>query len=352
MKKQSLLVGCSLIVCVACTNREPSEPVAVTSSQLAVDEAPRKDAPATDAYRRVRDAFAAQTQDTLSFSVFDLDDAVAADQDPLARAASLGVSGTPKKITDGPREVFVTDKHRFVQDLLSGTEFFADRTQFHIGHAVDPSELMTESSYIGRAQEYVQRTFPTLTGHVNLYPYKVWTYMNGRGQGDGPTEAIEAYQIAVCFNTMLDDGTPVIGSGGKVAVHMTPAGDVIAHELTIRTVKSQRATVAGDQLLSPDDALAQVNGKLETRGVNLEHFTLDRAEFGYYRRGRDSTQSVMAPHYAYFFKPKEGVESKKLLEVVPAVKDPTLLAVIEADARDDRLRKEEIRTADGPVDTK
>lgn len=57
----------------------------------------------------------------------------------------------------------------------------------------------------------------------------------------------------MAFNTTVDD-LPIIGSGGKVAIHMSPDGEVISHESSVRAVSSLRAVVRGADLLPPDAA--------------------------------------------------------------------------------------------------
>jgi hypothetical protein len=52
-------------------------------------------------------------------------------------------------------------------------------------------------------------------------------------------------------------------------------------------------------------------------------------------------QSVLAPHYAYFYEPNSSaVRGKKIVEIVPAVKNPTVLAPITADELAERSARQ------------
>jgi hypothetical protein len=74
--------------------------------------------------------------------------------------------------------------------------------------------------------------------------------------------------------------------------------------------------------------------------VKLEQFKLARREFGYYRVPRNGVQSVIGPAYFYMYEPLEGVDSKKPVEIISAVSDPDVAALLEDDAAMERNRLE------------
>jgi hypothetical protein len=77
-----------------------------------------------------------------------------------------------------------------------------------------------------------------------------------------------------------------------------------------------------------------------------------REELGYMLKGRNSAQSVAAPHYAFIYEPAPGITSKRLVEVVPAVTDPALLALLDEDDKKERSRKEWRKRFDTPPDAR
>lgn len=174
--------------------------------------------------------------------------------------------------------------------------------------------------------------------------------MNASAQGEGAPSSVAAYQVAVAFNTTVDD-LPIIGSGGKVAVHMSPDGEVISHESSVRAVSSLRAVVRGADLLPPDAAQRLVEKRIAERGVDLSNYTLTRSEFGYYRLGRSSVQTIDAPHYAFVYAPKEGTVGKKLLETIPAVVAEDVLALVSADRAAEAARKGSLKAGAAKEDS-
>ena len=52
----------------------------------------------------------------------------------------------------------------------------------------------------------------------------------------------------------------------------------------------------------------------------MNKYKLFRSEFGYYYRGKNSIQNVIAPHYAFFFEPVDGRFDTRIYHIVSAVK--------------------------------
>jgi hypothetical protein len=117
----------------------------------------------------------------------------------------------------------------------------------------------------------------------------------------------------------------------------------------VRVPAQKLGAVTGADLISPDEAQREIEARITARGVDLSKFTVSRSEFGYFRYGRNSVQTVLAPHYAFFFAPRPGVSSKILVEWTPAVKPGPLRAQIDADRQAEEARKQTI-IADGHVE--
>ena len=236
-------------------------------------------------------------------------------------AGASFAQGRLRPIIDGAVELAI--------DPVSGTERWVDHARFHAGMGVSLLPL-AEADYIQAAREHVQRAFPTLASK-DLRAYKLRRYMNDTAGPDGKNEGPTVYQVAVAFNEVID-GVPVIGAGGKVSVHLTPEGEVISHESTVRPVAQRFATLAGGELLEPEVARKAVEERLVQRGVPLEQYVLTRSELGYLRLGRHGAQSVLVPHYAFFFEPRSReVVGKKLVETLPAVTSPGVLERLQQD---------------------
>jgi hypothetical protein len=337
---------------MGCGNDEPRLLTVSAAKLTAGANQPVKDAPALENAQRIRAAFANGSQAALSFGVYRLVDVGPVKGTLEARGHQLGLVGKEDPGSDQNRVGLTAGSHRLVRNEVSGSEFFADLAQHHRGQGVSRASLRPESEYVSRALAHVQQKLASQTAGANLYPYKVRVYMNAGGPNKGAPTSVEASQVAVSFNTSVDD-LPVIGPGSKVAVHMAPSGEVIAHESTVRAIKERAATISGAELLSPDEAKAQVEARLVARGVKLSDYAVTREEFGYLRRGRNSVQSILAPHYAYFYEPiSSAVLGKKIVETVPAVKNPAVLALITADDQAERGRKAEVLKAAPPTSRK
>jgi hypothetical protein len=228
----------------------------------------------------------------------------------------------------------------FSSIFYAPAEFMADLGRFHKEKGVKRANVLAESIYVQKARAHVDQAFPGKAARHGLAPYRVRKYMNAHAKLGGPVNE-SVYQIAVALNSTVD-GVPFIGSGGKVIVHMNAAGDVLGHESLLRELKGIRKTVTGSTLRSPGEARAEVEARLSARGVDLSRYRLVREEFGYLAKGRNSGQTVLAPHYVYVFEPEPGIIGRKLVEVTPAVTDVETLALIDADERREAARKAEM----------
>jgi hypothetical protein len=148
------------------------------------------------------------------------------------------------------------------------------------------------------------------------------------------------YQVAISYNQHIDN-LPVIGSGGKIAVHMTNDGQLVSVEHSVRDIQRVEEVIDGDDLLSPDDARAIALSRLQARGVT--GYTLSDEQFGYLQRGRSSAQDYLIPHYAFFFEPS-GADgsSKRMVEVVPATLLPHILTLAQHDDDLEAARKRSV----------
>ncbi|RYZ44050.1 MAG: hypothetical protein EOO71_00840 [Myxococcaceae bacterium] len=347
-----VLAGLSGVGCADKAQDTPA-PAVTTTPQTAQapleQETPDQDTLATRAYERVRQDFAQGRAASLKFPVYDLQPVGDATARVQQRALFLGINqGYLLKSEDGA--TVNANSLSLRVDALSGAEFFVDKSRFHAGAGVATLPL-SEPDYIARARTHVKAKLPEAVGH-ELRTYRVRRYLNDASGPGGVRAGVTVYQVAVAFHEVLGE-LPVIGAGGKVAVHLTPQGEVISHEATLRETLKPFAEVSGAQLLAPDEARRQVEAKLTAQGLKLGDYKLTRAELGYYRLGRNSVQSVLVPHYAYFYEPNSReVVGKKRLEVVPAVTDRAILERVQQDAASEAARKTALRARAAPPDTK
>ncbi|MBM7118786.1 hypothetical protein [Archangium primigenium] len=353
--RKNIVVGLVLVglTGMGCADKgEPSVSPASTSAQTlatSVAETPDQDTLATQAYARVQREFVAGRSASLRYPIYTLRPVGDATEQVRERARVLGLDTQTLKKTE--QDVSVTGNGwELRMDARSGAEMFLDKTRFHASPGVAALPLK-ESDYIALARAHVRRKLPEAAAH-DLRPYRVRRYMNDMTDPKGNRVGATVYQVAVAFHEQLA-GLPVIGAGGKVAVHLTPAGEVISHEATVRDTAQRFAEVSGQQLLAPDDARRRAEDQLTAQGVNLADYVLTRAELGYYRLGRHGLQSVLAPHYAYFYEPASTrVVGKKRLAVIPAVTDPAVLERLRQDEREDATRKADFRSRVAPPDSK
>jgi hypothetical protein len=329
------------------TSAAPSPPTGERASLS--KEVPDQDALATQAYARVKDAFAMNRTASVRFPIYSL--RPVGDVSLLAqeRARVLGLEGgSLKRAEEGV--ALAAGNWELRMDALSGAELFVDKARFHAGQGVATLPL-AEADYIARARAHVSRVLPQLAGH-ELRPYRVRRYMNDATGPKGERAGASVYQVAVAFHEVLGE-LPVIGAGGKVAVHLSPQGEVLSHEATVRDTAQRLTEVSGSGLLAPDEAQRRVEQKLSAEGVKLADYRLTRAELGYLRLGRNSVQSVLVPHYAYFYEPaSREVVGKKRLELVPAVTDAAVLERLQQDEKAEAERKATLRAHAAPPDSK
>jgi hypothetical protein len=227
--------------------------------------------------------------------------------------------------------------YKLVFNTQSGAESFVNTDLFHKGPGA--KTILSDDEYLTRANSHLD--FISAKDQViaisKLYPYKLRRYMNAVAT-QGGTPDVSVYQVAVVYNDTIDD-IPVIGSGGKVAIHMTIDGRIAGHENTVRAIKSKTRDLQWADLTCPDIAQQEVERSLTTRGKTLSHYKLVRMEFGYLREGRHSLQSVVAPHYAFIYEPLPGILAKKLVETIPATGNAAIRAILEKDAKLDEDRK-------------
>jgi len=216
----------------------------------------------------------------------------------------------------------------------SGAERYVDNAQFHRGEGVD--FVLEKEFYLSTANKYLDELF--LTQKVGkVFPYKFRYYKNAVREEGSHIAQESTYQLALAYNTSID-GLPVIGSGGKIALHLSPKGELLSYESTLRDF-DRIALISGSELLSPKAAQAEAEARFKERGVDLSKLVLSRAEFGYLRLGRKSIQNYVAPHYVFIYSPPEGVMDKKRMEVIPAITNPKLLQLLKEDSEKEAARK-------------
>ncbi|WP_394824750.1 hypothetical protein [Pendulispora albinea] len=296
-----------------------------------------RDEPATVNFDRVRAAFEQKQTFAGKLGIYELAPVADSTVTLRTRAAELGINGEIVKklnhaaISDGVNELRIGDR--------SGAEIFLLTNLFHQGEGT--YETKSDEDYVAlatRRAEVVGKSLPL----ASLYPYKVRRYKNAVAENEGQPD-ITTYQIAVAFNQSIDD-LPLIGSGGKLVIHMATDGTPVGHESVVRSVQKTVKELDGSALSDPRDAQAEVEARLARRGVDPRQYRVVRSEFGYYRLGRDNTQNVVAPHYGFFYEPVDGV-SKKVIEFVPALKDSSLRGIAERDVSENDARKAAHRTA-------
>jgi hypothetical protein len=233
-------------------------------------------------------------------------------------------------------------------NAYSGAELFADDNRFHRSPGVATLPL-AEPQYVDIAQQYVKRSGGLESAGVDpasLYTYKVRRYMDA-GAAPDTQPVTTTYQVSVAFNQSIDD-LPVVGAGSKFVVHLSPTGEVIGHEQNLRAVSRRLAALGSVDLVAPEAARKDVEHRLRARGINLDGYVATRSELGYLRLGRDSIQSVLAPHYFFVYEPRPGVLGKKLVEFVPATRNPAHLALLADDDKLEQTRKATLRTTIQP----
>lgn len=309
-------------------------------------DTPLNDRAALENYRALARLVAAGAHERLVLGVYAIAPVAS---DPLAaaaaRAKALGLRGEPIK---RGRYAVVSDPSGLELRLNadSGSEFMQDLSMFHASPGA--ASVPDDARFAQAARKYAQQALSADVVGMPSYLYKVRHYLNGEAPEAQSGATVSTYQVAVALGTTIDD-LPVIGAGGKVAVHFAPSGNVIGYEAGLRPLAKLVDTVPGNELVPPDAAQRAVEKELSARGVDMARYRLTRAEFGYARLGRDSAQSVVAPQYGYVFEPLEGDGSKKLVELVPAFTSANALALLDRDTALENKRKANRKGGAGPV---
>lgn len=309
-------------------------------------DTPLNDRAAIENYRALARLVAAGAHERLALGVYALQPIAS---DPLsaaaARAKVLGLRGEPVK---RGRYAVVSDPSGLELRLNadSGSEFMQNLSLFHASPGT--TKVPDDKSFVGAARKYAEQALSAEVVGIPTYLYKLRHYLNGEAPEAQSGATVSTYQVAVALGTTIDD-LPVIGAGGKVAVHFGPSGNVIGYEAGLRPLAKLVEVIPGKELVPPDAARRAVEKGLSARGVDLARYRLTRAEFGYARLGRDSAQSVVAPQYGYVYEPQEGDGAKKLVELVPAFTSPNALALVERDTIFENKRKAARKGAAGPV---
>jgi hypothetical protein len=334
------------------------------------------DAPAMRAYELLDRKFKTAVTKDLQFSIYELEPVGDASTMARARADALGVVGpveNEQPTIEDPLVTITEGDTTLSIDSVSGTERLIMNDLFHASPGVPRKKLRADPEYVDSAQLHLRKVLPPRSAQLldpnirddsarlrqTVYPYKLRRFLNAvtvindpaSGQPSMRQDTEEAYQVAVAFNIMLG-GLPVIGPGSKASVHLTPTGQPIFHEISIRPVKSRRATVRAEDIFAPGEAQAILETDLRARGNDPSLYILRRKEFGYFRNTHRSVQNIVAPYYGYVYDPGPTIpEAKRIVEVVLAIKNPRLLEIINPDLRDETARKEILMRRAAPPDT-
>lgn len=240
-------------------------------------------------------------------------------------------------------------KFELSYNLDSGSELLVNNELFHNGNGVPIKQLKPDEFYFETANRYIRKALLNTLAGTKLYPYKIRKFMDAAGkEGDEPE--ITVSQIAVAYNTVVD-GISVIGPGGKAVVHMTPEGEVVGHETIVRPALLAIAKITGADLVEPQNAISIMYSRLNERDISVDDYMLSRSEFGYLSMGRNSSQLILAPYYAFILEPKnEKVVGRKIVEIVPAVKNKKIAQLMEEDMQRDIQRKQIIIDKAGKPD--
>lgn len=325
-----------------------------------------EDEPAARHFKQLSRIFADKRQQELQFNIYAL---AAAPSEPQAylkqRATQLGMKAYRPLYPDdnldpglstaqarAARVIGLRDvEYELALNLDNGSELFVDRERFHNGIGVAEEKLKPQAFYLKQAKAHIDsRVLPRLE-KSRLYPYKQRIYLDALAK-EGNKPAITASQIAVAYNTAVD-GLAVIGPGAKAVVHMSPEGRVVSHESTLRPLGRRIARIGGKDLLDPRTARSMSERQLLEKGIKPDSYTLSRSEFGYFRLGRNGIQEILAPYYAFVYEPKsEAIVGRRVFEIIAAVREPKLAALIDEDRQRDEQRKRRYIDAAGEPDTR
>jgi hypothetical protein len=340
MTKLSIyLLFASVPATMACSGENISIPDSMRVTQLQTDLIARN-VPAASAFSNLA-ALVAQGQHLATgFGVYRIKPPAPVLLRATARAATLGLphgaalaSNALARLTS----IQNGDWTLTLNDEGDGEEY-VDAARNHGGASTPESALAADAEFVAAAQGYAQTAFAAVLQQNSVYPYGVRKYFNAHSSNQ-ITQIDGVYQVAVAFNTTIDD-VPVIGAGGKLVVEMTSEKSVIRHEASVRQKGELIHVIAGrTDLLTPQVAEASVNARLDARGIDRSKFRTSRREFGYLSLGRGKIQTVLVPHYAFFFEPLPGTVSKVLVELEPATTASSVRALIATDDTADAARK-------------
>jgi hypothetical protein len=220
----------------------------------------------------------------------------------------------------------------------SGSERLFSRDKFHVG--LGPITQLDMNAYINAAGAFTQ----TMRSTGGLHVYKTRRYLNATDSDASPRVDQEVYQVAVAYGSDIG-GVPVIGPGGKVSVHLANGMQPVSYESTIRPLTETRARTTAVDLLTTEDAEAAAWARLALDELGPHTHQISSKQFGYLRRGKSSTQSIVAPTFAFFFAPVTDPGTKRI-ETISAVLDPAMRALIDADEQAERARKTTVDEGD------
>ncbi len=197
-------------------------------------------------------------------------------------------------------------------------EFCYDVDRFESSSGVERNSIMADEDYYRIANQIKDDLIQLQLPHNDiLYPYKRKYGVNESASIENPDDIHESiYDIGIAFASIIDDW-PVIGPGGKVYIHLSPDGSLLATK-TFRKVPGEiLGTLTENDIKTADEALQElVTNKL----YNLDEYQITRAEFGYFYWGKNSIQNILSPYYVFFFAPADSQYTTEVVEIVSAVK--------------------------------
>ncbi|MBQ9816119.1 MAG: hypothetical protein IJM59_01450 [Proteobacteria bacterium] len=203
-------------------------------------------------------------------------------------------------------------------NINSMYEFCHDMNHFESMSGVSRNNLMPDDEYFKIANHWKDNIIRLdMPENYQFYPYKRKFGVNGSASIDKPEEITETiYEIGVSFASTLD-GWPVIGPGGKIYVHLSPDGKILATKLYRKSPNKLITKLHASDIKTADEALKEL---VDNREYDLEDYQITRAEFGYFYWGKNSVQNILSPHYVFFLAPADSRYTTEVVEIVSAVK--------------------------------
>lgn len=316
MKKIFLLLGCFSLLCCACNGSDAcvsgeqtilpsleSMNSALTSLSLEGDE------PANEAYLSIARKLSAK--ETIRMDIYSLVPSVPADELIKSYTDHNAEARRSRLIAKNGEQTSKLNKNSLFEQVLN-------EEKHHRTAGVEASELKEDSYYLYNAYSYMENELkPKTNGHYQYYPYKQKKTILHDEKTDQPDYNKETVaQIGVAFASKLD-GWPVIGPGGKIYIHMLPNGEIVSHSQYYKIPETAVARLTENDLKTPEEALKELS---VMRDIPLDKIQIIRSEFGYYYRGKDSVQNIIAPYYAFFYKDIDAAEGMVPYILIPAVK--------------------------------